>query len=41
MKRNLNAIAIVCFLLTLALWAAAAKAGHGHFVPFHGFSSGA
>jgi len=40
-KKNLNVIAIVCFLLTLALLAAAAKVGHGHFVPLHGFSSGA
>jgi hypothetical protein len=40
-KKNLNVMAIVCFLLALALWAAAAKVGHGHVVPFHGFSSGA
>jgi hypothetical protein len=40
-KKNLNVAAIVCFLIALALCAAAAKTGHGIMHPFHGFSSGA
>jgi hypothetical protein len=40
-KKNLNVAAIVCFLIALALCAAAVKIGTGVMHPFHGFSSGA